>query len=360
MKKILVDASPFNEGYHGTTIYLRNLYREYKEDYEVIFLVAINSNQEEFLQQIIPGARRVFYFSNGTLIDMLTLGKLINSIAPDFVHFQYKMPLFVKAHSILTIHDVLYMDFPQLFPRNYRLIRRIASILMIRIADSVVTVSEYSADRIKRRCYFSGKIHIIPNAVQSPIELSTNINLGIDFDTYNTTVLSINRIEMRKGQIELLNAMKTRCDITAKNRILFVFVGNDTWGLMEDLGYNSGRLYKMSENLDWIWFSSISDDIKNYLLQKVDLYLNTSAYEGFGIGVIEAAAFQKYIVSPLNTALKELEDLIDAEYDEQNPVGLLERLLYTEYYSNNKPKAKDVSKYGVFEVRDMFFQNLIY
>ena len=33
-EKILVDASPFNEGYHGTTIYLRNLYREYKEDYE--------------------------------------------------------------------------------------------------------------------------------------------------------------------------------------------------------------------------------------------------------------------------------------------------------------------------------------
>lgn len=360
MKKILVDASPFNDGYQGTTTYLRNIYHKHGESCDVIFLVAINSEQGKNLDMILPQAKRVFYLSKGWFFDLFLLGGIINSIRPDFVHFQYKLPFNLRAKKILTIHDVLYLDFPQFFPLKYRLIRKWATWIMIRKADIVLTVSEYSSERIKYHTSYKGKINVIPNVVDFTSVKKAKPVLHMNLSDYDRVILSINRIEDRKGQLSLIDALSNGDvgEIDGK-RSLLILVGADTWSLMFNKGYESGKVYRTHNLLDWVWLNKITEEEKSFLFRESDVYLNTSGYEGFGLGIIEAALWQKFIISPKTTALGELAHLIDEEYDVSDPTTSLINGLRASECSTMNTVRKDLKDYELNVVNDRFYSEII-
>jgi glycosyltransferase involved in cell wall biosynthesis len=345
MIRILVDGSVFNEGFHGTSIYLRDLYYHAITDsaFDIIFLVAINSEQDKYLKQLLPNAKRIFYISRNKIIDTLTLHRLINKIKPDFIHFQYKLPFFVKTNKILTVHDILYVDYPHFFPLKYRMIRFCSTIFFLRVADIVITVSKYSETRIRKRMWYNKGIHVLPNTFNFEGEINKSLLFENWRMNYDKIILNINRVEPRKGQVDFIRYIKEFVPKTT-SKILLIFVGRDTWG--DFTKFRNAEIAELNSSVDFIWFNEISESEKHNWLSNCDIYLNTSAYEGFGIGVLEAAFFNRYIISPVTTGLGELIHLIDKHYDPMNPIAVIDFILNSSNVSKSKDKKDYVSLYN--------------
>lgn len=146
---------------------------------------------------------RLFYF----------FPKLLKTGRFDYVHFQYLIPFFLskKVKYIVTIHDIIPIDFSKYYSLAYRLkvawlFRRAA-----RKSDVLLTVSEYSKERISKKfCVPENKIHITENAVKDIFEISKIKKEGF-YEKYGKYLLYVSRIEERKNHITLLkeNFIKT-------------------------------------------------------------------------------------------------------------------------------------------------------
>ena len=104
----------------------------------------------------------------------IIVGSAINAQVPtvgdkclhniDYAHFQYVIPPIKKCKYIVTIHDVLFLDFPQYFPFLYRLKNNLLFKYSAKKSDIVLTVSQYSKERIEMH-FNINDVKIIPNAV---------------------------------------------------------------------------------------------------------------------------------------------------------------------------------------------------
>ena len=46
--------------------------------------------------------------------------RIIRKYNIDYAHYQYISPLIKTCKEIVTVHDLLFMDMPEYFPRSYR------------------------------------------------------------------------------------------------------------------------------------------------------------------------------------------------------------------------------------------------
>ena len=131
----------------------------------------------------------------------------------------------------MTVHDLLFLDFPQYFPLSYRLKNGFMFWKSARRADVLLTVSEYSKDEIYRHFKIAkNKIGVTFNGVLLPEKdlPKTEVRERLGLRKY---ILTVSRIEPRKNHISLLKAfveMKLYND-----GYKLVFVGGYDWSNRE-------------------------------------------------------------------------------------------------------------------------------
>ena len=81
----------------------------------------------------------------------------------EFAHFTYFSPFLVRSKILLSVHDLIFWDYPQYYSTSHRLPRIISYYLSIKTANKIYTISQYSAERISQLTHTpKKKIHITP------------------------------------------------------------------------------------------------------------------------------------------------------------------------------------------------------
>ena len=154
-KNIFIDAHVFDGEFQGTLTYLIGLYSEFLENNntDVLFFGAYNPEKIKKYFSNYKNVRYVKYNSKSSIQRIFfEIPKLIDLFECSYAHFQYVIPLRKNKNCkyIVTIHDILFNDFPSNFSFFYRLKRNFLFYLSAKRSDYLLTVSNYSRDRIHK------------------------------------------------------------------------------------------------------------------------------------------------------------------------------------------------------------------
>lgn len=288
--RIFVDCHVFDGSFQGTTTYIQGLYKELIKDKNIEFFFA--ANDVSIIHNIFGTAENISYLKYRTKNKFYRLAfdipKLIQKHKIDYAHFQYIVPPIKYCTYIVTVHDVLFLDYPEYFPLSYRLKNKALFQWSANYADIVLTVSHYSKQKIQE--HFGIKdVVITPNAVD-PIffeeydkeKVVQEVKRKYNLENY---WIYISRWEPRKNHHTLLK----------------VFIENEYYKkyslvLIGDKSITNTEFNMLYDGLD----ESVKKTV--FILKKVDfnelilllrgatLAVYPSIAEGFGIPPLETSA----------------------------------------------------------------------
>ena len=126
--KLLVDAHTFDENHQGIRTFLKGIYGTDAVNSSNNLMIYLASHNIDNLKKEFKDQSNFKFiklkFRNKYIRLLYELPKIIAEHSFDYIHFNYYLPFFLnrKCKYIVTIHDVLFIDFPKYFPVKYRLI----------------------------------------------------------------------------------------------------------------------------------------------------------------------------------------------------------------------------------------------
>jgi glycosyltransferase involved in cell wall biosynthesis len=248
---------------------------------------------------------------------LFDIPRIIKKKKIDYAHFQYVVPPIKPCKYIVTIHDVLFLDFPEYFPLAYRIKNKFLFKTSVKRSDVVLSVSEYSKRQIQKH-FGIEKIILTPNSIDSVYFEGYNKNevqkqVSEKFNATNY-FLYVSRWEPRKNHDRLLKAF---VENKYYKTYSLVFVGNKS---IENKVYND-------------YYASLPDKIKatifsfnnvNYqdlilLVRGSALSIYPSIAEGFGIPPLESLAAKVPTICSNTTAMADFQFFGDCLF---NPIDL--------------------------------------
>jgi len=310
--KLLVDAHIFDDYSQGSKTYLKGLYAsllDKKPDWN--FLLAAHNTQNlnaEFGPH--ENLKSVGLKSKNKFVRLAwELSSIIRDQKCELAHFQYISPVAKQCSEVVTIHDLLFLDFPEYFPVTYRMVKDFLFKRSAKRADLILTVSEYAKESIIRHYKLpEERIVITPNGVLNffleshPVLPDIQKRYGVD-----QYILYVSRIEPRKNQDGLL---RVYLDLKLwKKGIQLVFVGGvgvpnpQFTSLLNSLGPEIRTKILIFQDLQL-------DELKAFY-RNCKLFVYPSFAEGFGIPPLEAASCGSNVLCSNRTAMGEFRFLGD-------------------------------------------------
>ena len=326
--KLFVDAHVFDDPLQGSRTYLKGLYKELiRCSPDITFYFGsyyIENLKSEF--GTYENTRYVKYITRNKYIRLtFEIPFIILKNHINISHFQYITPIFRFCEEILTIHDVLFLDFPDLFPPGYRFRNKILFRRSARKADFLLTVSEYSRQRISEHFNIGiNKIHVVPNGIADEYfdysrELP-DVKVKYGLDRY---ILFVSRIEPRKNHILLLKAFTELELWKAGYKLLFIGSRALHSELFEN--YLDGLPEQIRKSVILIDNSYGNELISFYRNCSLSVY--PSLAEGFGIPPLEAAASKVPVLCANTTAMRDFKFLRDGLFNPESVSELKEKIV---------------------------------
>jgi glycosyltransferase involved in cell wall biosynthesis len=306
--RIFVDGRVFDTEYQGTRTYIHNLYKIIDDigDFD-IFLASCNP---ENAAGFFPGSHNIHFIRYNTVSKLrralYELPEMMKQYKIDAAHYQYVAPPRKSCLHIVTIHDLLFKDFPGEFSLAYKMTKGAAFYFSAKRADLVTTVSAYSKKAIMR--HFSipeENIHVVPNGVSNfyfePFDKEkAALDVWEKFGLRNY-ILYVSRIEPRKNQVDLLKAYLD-LKLYEQGRSL-VFVGKTSISVPQLKEIMQSLPEEIKQKI--FFLEDISNTDLRLLYQATALFVYPSKGEGFGIPPLEAGALGIPTICSNTTAMEE-------------------------------------------------------
>jgi len=310
--KLFIDAHIFDGKPQGSVTFISGIYSELIKDER--FQVFVGSSNKRLAEEYLGSDNfvHVQYNEHSKIKRLLfTIPRILKENDIDFAHFQYISPIFKSCKYIVTIHDLLFLEFPTNFPLSYRIKNTILFYLSGKRANIITTVSDYSKKSI--HYYFKiplDNIYITPNAVVQ----QDAIPVPIDELLNRKFLLYVSRIEPRKNQALLIKVWRELG--LFKQNIDLVLVGVED---LIDKNFND-ELYKLSieEKDHFHWLNNISNNELSWLYKNCILFVFPSIAEGFGIPPLEAAVSGAKVLCSNTTAMREFDFWGNFQFDPNN------------------------------------------
>lgn len=291
--KLLIDAHYYDgRQVEGVNTYIKGIYTRLTSmapDIEFYFA----SRMGEGLAEIFGTAPNIHYL---TLHSKTRAGRLLREFPAlikkhgiDTAHFQYMAPPVKKCRTILTVHDLLFLDFPQYFPLSYRVSRSALFRKVARQADVIAAVSDYSRRSIAHHFDLDADRFLVThNAVDDDF---FNVDREkareeIYAKGIRPFIMNVSRIEPRKKQLAVVRAFH-ELELAARGYDLVLVNRHDInvpelekyiADLPEQERKHIHRIEGMPHHELKTWYAAAS------------LFVYPSLAEGFGIPPLEAAA----------------------------------------------------------------------
>ncbi len=286
--KIAIDISPLQTGHkvRGVGFYLENLKRallKYDKENEYLFFV--------------PGE------------------KLPKDI--DLIHFPYfepfflALPLYNKNKTVVTVHDLTPIVFPDAFPRGIKgEVKWQMQRLALKKANRIITDSKSSKkdvikyigvkDLLIDVVYLAAgeQFRLIKSSESKLLSLRKKYNLPEKFALY------VGDVTWNKNLPRLLDAIKTTnisLVMVGKNLVNENYDRNNPWN--HDLN-RINELAKDDKRIIRLGFVESNDLVSIY--NAATVFVMPSLYEGFGLPILEAQACGCPVVTTKEGSLKEV------------------------------------------------------
>jgi glycosyltransferase involved in cell wall biosynthesis len=281
-RSLFVDGRWLAQPGQGTYTYFHEIYTRLVQrqvpELELIFGL-LPGHHPDFLP---PDAIILEYKSDGFLWRQLRLARDINRLQPDFVHFQYMLPLGLdrRIHSIVALHDVIFLEHPEFFPLSYRLLRKLFFGTSARKADSLLTISDKSAQDITKHFGISSEcIDVIPLGIGSRLA-HVHATEVVEL-TGRRFLLTVGRHEPRKNYQRLMQAFVTSKLFETQGAQL-VIAG---W-LVPEFSHSAEILPP-----GVVLLTDCSDSQLAWLYKHAQGFIFPSIAEGYGLPLVEALEF---------------------------------------------------------------------
>jgi len=331
--KIFVDAHVFDGEFQGTLTYIKELYLKILDDNSDV-IIYFGARKIENVKKVFGDYSNVKYIEYSSISSFkrifVEIPKIIDELNCTHAHFQYIMPFKKRKHCkyIVTIHDILFNDFPEEFSLLYKLQKSALFYISAKRCDFLLTVSNYSKQKISERYNINlGNIIVTPNAVSgdflqfkySKQESKTYIEKTYDIRKY---ILYVSRIEPRKNQTILLNAFVE--EKLWKKGYVLVLIGSNTldsnlFNIIDKLSEDTKKTVQWIEQVDY-------SDLKHFL-NAAEIFVYPSKAEGFGIPPLEAGALCTPVLCSNATAMKDFDFFEPYMFDPDNYAEFCKKLV---------------------------------
>ncbi len=286
--KIAIDVSPLSSGHkvRGVGFYLENLKRsllKYDKENKYTFFVTGENIGED--------------------IDVVHF--------PYFEPFFLALPIYKKHKTVVTVHDLTPIVFPDAFPRGIKgEVKWQMQRLSLRKTNRIITDSKSSKDDVIK--YVGVKDSLIDVVYLAAGEEFKVVNdsqnkssaLREKYNLPNRFALYVGDVTWNKNLPRLLDAIKTTnipLVMVGKNLINENYDKNNPWN--HDLN-RVNELAKDDKRVLRLGFVESNDLVSIYNLATV--FVMPSLYEGFGLPILEAQACGCPVVTTKEGSLKEV------------------------------------------------------
>lgn len=232
---------------------------------------------------------------------------------------RHHLPLLLPAHvrKLLTIHDMVWRQYPETMSRGGRWVERILMPPAIRAADSIITVSQATRDDVlswsprsanKTRVIHPGLCLFESPAVSLPGQTSRYF-------------LFVGTLEPRKNLPRLLRAFARVAEQNAE--ITLVIVGDEGWG-NEALAAQVKAL-QLEARVSLVGRANDARLVNYY--RRATALLMPSLYEGFGLPLLEAMGHGVPVITANRGATAEVAGDAGLLVDPLDEVALADAML---------------------------------
>ena len=181
----------------------------------------------------------------------------------------FRGPRSSPVPTVLTVHDLAILRYPEVFPRWHRTYGSLGLVKVLRAADAVVAVSEFTKDEVVALAGVPAeRVRVVPNGVDDVFRLADE---RAGSPSYNLLqgeyVLAVATLEPRKNLERVVEAARIA-------EVELRVVGARGWGGVDVPG----------------WVGEIPDVELAALYRGARCVVYASLYEGFGLPVLEAMA----------------------------------------------------------------------
>lgn len=236
----------------------------------------------------------------------------------------HELPYLLKQKNIaavVTVHDLIFIRFPQYFGRINRYLYKAKVMYACRAAGRIVAMSQKTKDDLVELIGADpAKIQVIYQGcdasfktVQLPAQLQA---VKLKYDLPGKYLLNVGTIEERKNLLLLVKALK---NVTG---IKLVVAGKPTKYLDKVKAYvNDHQLNNRVIFLHKVTFADLPA-----VYQQATCFIYPSRYEGFGIPVLEALVSKIPVIAAKGSCLEEAGGPDSLYVDPDDERGLAEKI----------------------------------
>jgi glycosyltransferase involved in cell wall biosynthesis len=189
----------------------------------------------------------------------------------------FRGPVESRIPTVVTVHDLALLRAPEAFPRWHRLYGKAGLTRVLRSADAIVAVSEFTrSEVIELADVPNERIRVVPNGVDA-VFTPNGARAEGDY------VLAVGTLEPRKNLARAVDAAR-------EAGVALRVVGARGWGDVDVDG----------------WVGEVPDAELASLYRGARCVVYPSLYEGFGLPVLEAMACGTPVVTSQGTAMEEV------------------------------------------------------
>ena len=306
--RVAIDARKLHDFGIGT--YIRNLLKQLARlDQTTEYVLLTRESDLAVASQLGPNFRSVLEPSpNYSLREQIHVPWVLMREKPDVFHApHYILPIGVRAHSVVTIHDCIHLMFPQYLPnRMAYTYARMAMWSAARRSDCILTVSQASKRDILH--FFAvppDKIEVIYNAIDERFGLEPNADavarVRERYQLDQRFVLYVGNIKPHKNLVRLIEAFAALRQGDLDDLKLLI-IGDEISKLPAlRRAVHSLKLHKHVRFLGYQ-----PDDTLAILYRLASVFVFPSLYEGFGLQPLEAMASGTPVVTSNVSSLPEV------------------------------------------------------
>lgn len=308
--RIGIDARKLTDFGIGT--YIQNLLPALARiDQENRYLVFAQPEHEHFVEELPDNFRFVAEKAKGyTARELVALPWQILRHRLDLFHAtHYVLPYFVACKTVVSIHDIIHMLYPEFLPN--RRAHYYASAMIrhsLSRGDRIIASSQNTKSDLLETFRVDGdKIDVVylgvPRRFRQSVDRETANGVLERLGIKKPYVLFVGNPKPHKNLVSVVRAFARALELESFDADL-VCVGDNSDGVLR-IRQQAERL-GIADRLKLV--GRVSNDDLPSIYQQATLFLYPTLYEGFGFPVVEAMASGVPVITSNKSALKEIAE----------------------------------------------------